>query len=166
MEHARTPMELRLRRRPGAILIEVADEDGRLARPTPTGLSDERHRGLVIVQTLSARWGVRPTGGGKVVWAQVANPYEDAAELEAEPRGDEAGIGVDVVDLEAAVAAFPDLVPFEQEPPIGTGPAAEPELEPESEHEDDADEDSQNSVEPTGSSGRSSSRTRRSMTAR
>ncbi len=79
VEHAGTPMELRMRRRPGAVLIEVADGDGRLARPTPTGSGDERHRGLVIVQTLSARWGVRPTGTGKVVWAQIANPYEDAA---------------------------------------------------------------------------------------
>jgi len=76
VEHAGTPMELRLRRRPGALMIEVADGDGRLARPTPTDKTDERHRGLMIVQTLSERWGVRPTGNGKVVWAQMANPYE------------------------------------------------------------------------------------------
>lgn len=80
VEHARTQMELRMRRRPGSVLIEVADADGRLARPTPTGSSDERHRGLVIVQTLSARWGVRSTGSGKVVWAQIANPYENLAD--------------------------------------------------------------------------------------
>lgn len=79
VEHAGTAMELRMRRRPGSVMLEVADGDGRLARPTPTGSSDERHRGLVIVQTLSARWGVRPTGTGKVVWAQIANPYEDDA---------------------------------------------------------------------------------------
>jgi len=76
VEHAGTPMELRMRRRPGSLLLEVADGDGRLARPTPTDKTDERHRGLMIVQTLSERWGVRPTGNGKVVWAQIANPYE------------------------------------------------------------------------------------------
>jgi anti-sigma regulatory factor (Ser/Thr protein kinase) len=77
VQHARTPIELRLRRRPGTVLVEVADGDGRLARPTPVGLADERHRGLVIVATLSVRWGVRPTGTGKVVWAEVAQ--KDAA---------------------------------------------------------------------------------------
>lgn len=102
VEHAGTPMELRMRRRPGAVMIEVADNDGRLARPTPTGSSDERHRGLVIVQTLSARWGVRPTGTGKVVWAQIANPYEDAA---GSRGGDgivgQGSVGQDIVDQEA-----------------------------------------------------------------
>lgn len=81
VEHAAPPIELRLRRRPGAVMVEVADGDGRLARPTPTGAADERHRGLVIVATLAARWGVRPTGTGKVVWAEVANPYDDAATM-------------------------------------------------------------------------------------
>ena len=81
VEHAAPPIELRLRRRPGAVMVEVADGDGRLARPTPTGAADERHRGLVIVATLAARWGVRPTGTGKVVWAEVANPYDDASTM-------------------------------------------------------------------------------------
>jgi serine phosphatase RsbU (regulator of sigma subunit)/anti-sigma regulatory factor (Ser/Thr protein kinase) len=84
VEHAGTPMELRMRRRPGSLLLEVADGNGRLARPTPTDKTDERHRGLMIVQTLSERWGVRPTGNGKVVWAQIANPYEAQAARPAE----------------------------------------------------------------------------------
>lgn len=88
VEHAHTPMELRLRRRPTALLIEVADGDGRLARPTPTDRTDERHRGLMIVQTLSERWGVRPTGNGKVVWAQMANPYETQAPKPVTPEED------------------------------------------------------------------------------
>lgn len=74
VEHAETAMQLRLRHRPGSLLIEVADGDGRLARPTPTDRTDERHRGLMIVRTLSERWGVRPTGDGKVVWAQITEP--------------------------------------------------------------------------------------------
>ncbi|WP_312886812.1 SpoIIE family protein phosphatase [Actinocrinis puniceicyclus] len=77
VEHAGTPMELRLRQRHGALLIEVADGDGRPARQTPTDRGDERHRGLMIVQTLSERWGVRQTVTGKVVWAQLAGPERD-----------------------------------------------------------------------------------------
>ncbi|HEY3871434.1 MAG TPA: SpoIIE family protein phosphatase [Actinocrinis sp.] len=79
VEHAGTAMELRLRSRPGALVVEVADSDGRLARATPTGAGDERHRGLVIVGTLSARWGVRPTAVGKVVWAQIADAGPQSA---------------------------------------------------------------------------------------
>jgi serine phosphatase RsbU (regulator of sigma subunit)/anti-sigma regulatory factor (Ser/Thr protein kinase) len=84
VEHAGTPMELRLRSRPGALMVEVADADGRLARATPTSSGDERHRGLVIVGTLSARWGVRPTANGKVVWAQIADDSPEGGEPGAE----------------------------------------------------------------------------------
>jgi anti-sigma regulatory factor (Ser/Thr protein kinase) len=166
VEHAHTPMELRLRRRPGAVLIEVADEDGRLARSTPTSNSDERHRGLVIVQTLSARWGVRPTGTGKVVWAQVANPYEDAAETgPPDGAGDEDAAGESAAledpggdgDGDGGANGVEPTPPSEHEDPDPRG---------DSENSDTQNGASQNSVEPTGSSGRSSSRTRRSMTAR
>jgi anti-sigma regulatory factor (Ser/Thr protein kinase) len=105
VEHAGTAMELRMRRRPGSVMLEVADGDGRLARPTPTGSSDERHRGLVIVQTLSARWGVRPTGTGKVVWAQIANPYED--EADAEEAGEAAA--------EPAMETYDETAPAEDD---------------------------------------------------
>jgi serine phosphatase RsbU (regulator of sigma subunit)/anti-sigma regulatory factor (Ser/Thr protein kinase) len=74
VEHAGTDLELRLRHRSGTVLIEVVDGDGRLVRPTPAGAGDERHRGLMIVSTLSSRWGVRPTDTGKIVWAEVATP--------------------------------------------------------------------------------------------
>jgi len=70
-EHAGTPLVLRLRQRDRSIIVEVSDGDGRLVRPTPADLNDERHRGLVIVSTLAARWGVRPTDTGKTVWAEL-----------------------------------------------------------------------------------------------
>jgi serine phosphatase RsbU (regulator of sigma subunit) len=71
-EHAGTPLALCLRQRDKSIVVEVSDGDGRLVRPTPAGLDDERHRGLVIVSTLAKRWGVRPTETGKTVWAELA----------------------------------------------------------------------------------------------
>ncbi|MCF2532237.1 ATP-binding SpoIIE family protein phosphatase [Yinghuangia soli] len=73
VEHARTPMELRLRHRPGRLVVQVADHDGRLPRRLSAGEGDERHRGLMIVAALAADWGVRPTDAGKVVWAELAD---------------------------------------------------------------------------------------------
>ena len=71
-QHAGTTSQLRLRSHPGRLIIEVADADGRIPRPAVTRNMDERHRGLLIVATLSQRWGVRPTDQGKVVWAEIA----------------------------------------------------------------------------------------------
>ncbi|UGQ12248.1 SpoIIE family protein phosphatase [Yinghuangia sp. ASG 101] len=74
VEHARTPMELRLSLRPGRLVVQVADHDGRLPRRLAAGAADERHRGLMIVNALSADWGTRPTDTGKVVWAELPDP--------------------------------------------------------------------------------------------
>ncbi|HSA48775.1 MAG TPA: SpoIIE family protein phosphatase [Yinghuangia sp.] len=74
VEHARTPMELRLSLRPGRLVVQVADHDGRLPRRMNAGSADERHRGLLIVSALAADWGVRPTDTGKVVWAELPDP--------------------------------------------------------------------------------------------
>lgn len=74
VEHARTPMELRIGHRPGRLVVQVADHDGRLPRRLTAGEGDERHRGLMIVAALAADWGVRPTDTGKVVWAELADP--------------------------------------------------------------------------------------------
>ncbi|MGW0665302.1 ATP-binding SpoIIE family protein phosphatase [Streptodolium elevatio] len=74
VEHARTPMELRLGHRPGRLVVQVADHDGRLPRRMAAAEGDERHRGLMIVAALAADWGVRPTDTGKVVWAELVEP--------------------------------------------------------------------------------------------
>lgn len=57
----------------GVIRIEVSDTH--LARPTPVvPYPDEDHgRGLVLVDALASRWGVRDrVGPGKTVWAECA----------------------------------------------------------------------------------------------
>ena len=66
--HGRPPIELRLRRTPEEVLVEV--DDGatvlpRKLRPTP---DDEHGRGLVIASLLADRWGTRPLRDGKSVW--------------------------------------------------------------------------------------------------
>ena len=62
----------------GTLRLEVSDQDADnapvLKSPKP---GDMAGRGLVIVQALSDRWGVRVTNGGKTVWC----------ELTVEPKG-------------------------------------------------------------------------------
>jgi anti-sigma regulatory factor (Ser/Thr protein kinase) len=71
IKHAATDIELRLCRLAGRLVVEVRDEDARLPRLAVAARYDERHRGLLIVQRLASRWGVRPIGSGKVVWAEI-----------------------------------------------------------------------------------------------
>lgn len=70
-EHARTPMELRVRHHPGRLIVEVVDHDGRLPKEISSLGHDERHRGLSIVAGMTTDWGVRPTETGKIVWAEI-----------------------------------------------------------------------------------------------
>lgn len=75
VEHAHTDFEVRLEVRLDddgqRVRVEVTDGVARrplLRRPradAPGG------RGMVIVDELARRWGVEPTGGGKVVWFEV-----------------------------------------------------------------------------------------------
>ena len=69
--HAGTRASLTLRRRVGALRIEVTDAvvtspDPRVAEPT-----DEGGRGLLLVSAMTTAWGVEPRPNGKVVWAEL-----------------------------------------------------------------------------------------------
>ncbi|GAA4204223.1 ATP-binding protein [Actinocatenispora rupis] len=70
--HAATPVLVRLRRDPDGVLVEVADSD---PHPPCPRLADDplstSGRGLLIVERLSRRWGVRALPVGKVVWAEL-----------------------------------------------------------------------------------------------
>jgi PAS domain S-box-containing protein len=66
--HGRPPIQLRLRRTPSHIVLELHDTAPylpRKQRPTP---DDEHGRGLQLVSSLCDRWGTRPTADGKAVW--------------------------------------------------------------------------------------------------
>jgi anti-sigma regulatory factor (Ser/Thr protein kinase) len=74
VRHAGTPLELRLLRKPGRVRVEVRDRSSALPKlhePEPLG---EGRRGLFLVDRYSSSWGVElnASGGGKVVWAEVA----------------------------------------------------------------------------------------------
>lgn len=70
--HVCSDIDVVVRRRGGVIRVEVYDRSIRppLRRVHP--VDAERGRGLAIVEALSSRWGVTPTGTGKLVWFEIA----------------------------------------------------------------------------------------------
>ncbi len=83
--HARTQMTVSVGSRQGTVRIEVIDASPALPRSSPSPQMATSGRGLLLVQRLSARWGVDPLdSGGKVVWAELDEPASgtDDASLE------------------------------------------------------------------------------------
>jgi len=74
VRHARTgrlAIALRLEA-PGAWLrIEVHDADPHEPRPRTPGALDESGFGLLLIEALAGKWGVRQTAAGKAVWAEL-----------------------------------------------------------------------------------------------
>lgn len=69
--HARTALDLDVRRAGDGVRVSVTDR-------SPRGLVRKRHtlgsatgRGLILVEQLSAAWGVDVNGNGKTVWFEV-----------------------------------------------------------------------------------------------
>ncbi|GGK01175.1 hypothetical protein GCM10010123_33940 [Pilimelia anulata] len=71
--HAQTPLELVVELRTDGLNIAVHDGSPQLPKPrlaqTP---AIPGGRGMIMVEALSARWGVDPTPTGKVVWALLS----------------------------------------------------------------------------------------------
>ncbi|MFI6640576.1 ATP-binding protein [Streptomyces sp. NPDC050504] len=57
-----------LLRRPEGLRVEVWDSSPVLPVPRTAGPLDERGRGLVLVESVTARWGAERSGTGKTVW--------------------------------------------------------------------------------------------------
>jgi anti-sigma regulatory factor (Ser/Thr protein kinase) len=69
------PIELSLRRTGTSLIIEVRDPNPDPPVAKRAGPQDEDGRGLLIVETLSRRWGHHAAGpGGKVVWCEITLP--------------------------------------------------------------------------------------------
>ena len=60
----------------GGLVIEVIDDSAALPRLRHPDDSDERGRGLQVVSQLAQRWGARRATSGKVVWCELALPYD------------------------------------------------------------------------------------------
>ena len=70
--HARSAPEVAVRMLDGFLRVEVADDSDVLPAPRSAGDSATSGRGLGIIESEVARWGVeRRPGGGKVVWFDV-----------------------------------------------------------------------------------------------
>jgi anti-sigma regulatory factor (Ser/Thr protein kinase) len=73
--------EVTLRRRPGALVVEVEVADSyQWAMPVPVKPepADTSGRGLLLVAALAEAWGVRPRVVGKTVWVRLAVPGGEA----------------------------------------------------------------------------------------
>jgi anti-sigma regulatory factor (Ser/Thr protein kinase) len=94
--HARTMVRVILERGADSVRVEV--RDGSPIRPALRnhGLDATTGRGLALVSQLSDSWGVDVDGAGKVVWAQLAEDWdeESADDLYAVPDLDDVKAGV------------------------------------------------------------------------
>ncbi|WP_063754526.1 ATP-binding protein [Microbispora rosea] len=73
VRHGRGEPVLALVLRDGVLRCEVEDEAPVPLRPRDRSPDDaEGGRGLLIVESLSHSWGVRPTSRGKAVWFELA----------------------------------------------------------------------------------------------
>lgn len=72
--HARGPVRVRAsRRRARTITVTVCDTESTLPRVEHGERTDDRGRGLQIVEAMSDRWGVVTRGDGKCVWFELVS---------------------------------------------------------------------------------------------
>jgi anti-sigma regulatory factor (Ser/Thr protein kinase) len=71
VRHGRSMFRVGVHRLGQPIRIEVSDCNSRLPVEGAAGTDAQSGRGLQIVDTLSARWGVRPEAEGKTVWFEL-----------------------------------------------------------------------------------------------
>lgn len=72
VEHVREPMSLRVSRRHESIRVEVDDVSPSFPALRRSGPADEQGRGVLLVDTLSDRWGtIGHPGDGKTVWFEL-----------------------------------------------------------------------------------------------
>ena len=71
LRHGVAPLQVRLRTSATALYLEVSDASPYRPHRRTAATTDEDGRGLLLVDTYSQRWGVRPRATGKVVWAEL-----------------------------------------------------------------------------------------------
>lgn len=71
VRHARSPFTVAVGCDAAIVRVEVTDDSPLLPVPQRPPVEAVTGRGLMIVEALSRRWGVEPTGSGKTVWFEV-----------------------------------------------------------------------------------------------
>lgn len=61
----------------GRVVLHVTDDAGGWPEPREAGVHDIGGRGLPLVSAVSAAWGVRLSGAGKMVWAELPVPPDE-----------------------------------------------------------------------------------------
>jgi anti-sigma regulatory factor (Ser/Thr protein kinase) len=98
--HARTAFTVRVDCEGSSVRVSVLDGSRAQARVRNYGTDATTGRGLRLIDSLSADWGVDRHDDGKLIWFEVpAGGDDDAADLEA---------WTDATDVEALLAAFDD----------------------------------------------------------
>lgn len=70
-----TPVTLRITGRATRTRVELTDPDPRVwPAPRQAAGTDESGRGLVLLEAVSLRWGVRQEPAGKTVWCELGGP--------------------------------------------------------------------------------------------
>lgn len=87
IRHVREPMTVRAHYDGSRIRVEVDDSSQALPRLTRPDVHDERGRGLVIIENLSAAWGARPQPRGKTVWFELVAHPPHAEDTRSSPTG-------------------------------------------------------------------------------
>lgn len=71
--HGRSEARIVVLPESGGVRVEVGDDNSRHPQPQEQDSDALDGRGLAILDLLAARWGVRDTDIGKVVWFEVAD---------------------------------------------------------------------------------------------
>ena len=72
--HARSEMELGVQMRGDRIRVEVVDRSDEPVRRRGAEGDDQSGRGMDLVESLAAAWGIERLPGGKCVWFEVERP--------------------------------------------------------------------------------------------
>jgi anti-sigma regulatory factor (Ser/Thr protein kinase) len=71
VRHVGSPARLSVVRRPSAIRVEVEDASAALPVRRDPDPSEDRGRGILLVESLASAWGVDLHGDGKTVWFEL-----------------------------------------------------------------------------------------------
>jgi len=78
--HADSACRIRLSVNGATLRIDVIDTGAGTPEPQPPSWSEERGRGLHLVDALTTAWGLETVPEGKLVWAELPRPAADFAQ--------------------------------------------------------------------------------------
>jgi serine phosphatase RsbU (regulator of sigma subunit)/anti-sigma regulatory factor (Ser/Thr protein kinase) len=123
VQHGAPPVAVSVDATPRDVLIEVRDASRQTPIRARPGTDNMTGRGLMLVDRLSASWGIRlESAGGKTVWARLSSREDGSAARDGRPA-EEAG-GTHVQAHGEIVSSSPDDVmthPTEERFPVTLG---------------------------------------------